>query len=137
MLNDSKGYRKKSLCCTPNATAMKTLNCNADLCKGQEDACDDESGFLDVEDDGYFSLLSKRSYELHGGKVMWSYDRPQFEERAGARPGDPRTFVVRIGLILKSSLYKDLEAITRAYPTGQNVLRGDGAETIGLMGGFT
>jgi chitinase len=70
---------------------------------------------------------------------MWSYDRPHIEEKAklGARPGDPRTFIIRAGLILKSSLYKNLEATSRGYPTGLNVLKGDKASTLPLRGGFT
>ncbi|KAJ5462318.1 hypothetical protein N7530_010523 [Penicillium desertorum] len=68
-----------------------------------------------------------------------SYDRPHLEERAGARPkpGDPRTFLINVGAILRSSLYENLEAISRGYPTGLNVLKGDGASTLGIQGGFT
>jgi chitinase len=116
---------------------MKTLNCNADMCEDEEDACNDESGWYESSSDGY-SSLTKRSYKLPNGKLMWSYDRGEIEERAKAvRPGDPRAVKIYINTILGSSLFKNLEIESRAYPTGLNVLKGDGASTLPLQGGFT
>ncbi|KAJ6071566.1 hypothetical protein N7499_009580, partial [Penicillium canescens] len=130
-------YRKKALCCSPNPDAMKTLNCNADLCEDEEDECANETGFIDSSTDG-FSSVSKRSYELSDGKVMWSYNRPEIEERAkpNIKPGDPRTMTIYLNTILRSSIFKDLDLRTRAYATGLNVLKGDGASTLPVQGGF-
>ncbi|KAJ6111424.1 hypothetical protein N7523_007485 [Penicillium sp. IBT 18751x] len=98
--------------------AMKTLNCNADLCEDEEDECANETGFNDSSTDG-FSSVSKRSYELSDGKVMWSYNRPEIEERAKPiiKPGDPRTMTIYLNTFLRSSLFKVLDMITRAYAT--------------------
>lgn len=136
-LNGKQGYRKKALCCSPNPDAMKTLNCNADLCEDEEDECANETGFIDSSTDG-FSSVSKRSYKLSDGKVMWSYNRPEIEARAkpNIKPGDPRTMTLYLNTLLRSSLFKDLELRTRAYPTGLNVLKGDGASTLPVQGGF-
>lgn len=117
---------------------MKTLNCNANMCEDEEDACNDESGWYDSSADG-FSSLTKRSYELSNGKLMWSYDRGEIEERAKrrVRPGDPREVEVYINAILGSSLFDNLKISSRAYPTGLNLFKGDGASTLPLQGGFT
>jgi chitinase len=118
---------------------MKTLNCDADLCEDDEPACDDESGLLDEEGDGYWSLVSKRSYRLRNGKVMHGYGKPFFEERgAGIRPGDPRSFKMAINTILGvSKVYTDNYLIwTRAYPPGLGLFKGDGASTLSMKGGF-
>lgn len=114
------------------------MNCDADLCEDDdEDSCADESGLLNQEGDGYWSLVSKRSYRLRNGQMMHSYDKPFFEER-GVLPGDPRKFQLAINTILRvSKVYKDqYEIWTRAYPPGMKVFKGDGASTLSMKGGF-
>ncbi|KAL4861996.1 hypothetical protein BDV12DRAFT_203444 [Aspergillus spectabilis] len=111
--------RKKSFCCTPNTEVLNTMTCDADLCDVLgEDRCEDEAGY-DDETDGYFS---KRSYELADGRTMWEYEyRPSLVARAGARPGSPRDFYLKLNLLLKSL----------------KVLKGDGLSTLSLVGGFS
>lgn len=130
-----EGGRNKALCCSPNPIALKTLNCDADLCEDDEAACADESGLLDVEGDGYWSLVSKRSYQLRNGKIMYGYDRSFFEER-GVLPGNPRSFNIVINAILRVSMYKDYVIWTRYYPPGLKVFNGDGSSTLSMRGGF-
>ncbi|KAJ5360513.1 bacteriodes thetaiotaomicron symbiotic chitinase variant 3 [Penicillium concentricum] len=130
--------RKKALCCSPNPTALETLTCDADLCSDFDEGCDEEDGFVG-EGDGYYTLLSKRSYELSNGKRMWSYGPPHvIESRVATVPGKARSLKIAIDAITGSSLFKDgMKRLFRPYPPGLKVFKGEGSSTLGLAGGFS
>lgn len=128
------GGRKKALCCSPNPTSLETLTCDIDLCIGY-DGCGVEDA-IEGEGDGYYELLSKRSYELPNGQRMWSYGLPNIIE-ARVVPGQTRTFNLLVGKIVGSSLFEsDLRLLSRIYSAGLKVFKGDGSSTLGLFGGF-
>lgn len=126
-----QGYREKSLCCTPNLDALKTLACDTDTCT-DDDACDDESGLLDSS-----GVLYKRSYQDGQGRTLWSYSESgPLELRVPPRPGSPRTMFLEIPKLLGTNIYGALRMVSRPYKPGLTVATGDGASTLPLQGGF-
>lgn len=109
------------------------MTCDTDLCEGNEDACNSD---LPEDTDGYYTVTKRDSYELLDGRTMWTYASPILEVRAGVKPGDSRTMKLLINHIIKTSIFNDLELVTRKYPPGRAVFKGDGKASLSLVGGY-
>ncbi|KAL7621055.1 hypothetical protein AAE478_008367 [Parahypoxylon ruwenzoriense] len=113
------GYRKKSLCCKPNADAVKEMTCNIDLCSYDPSLCEDDPDY--GMDDG----LVKRTY-------VDPFDGQEYEylDKRDVFPGKPRPMSYRMGAITVNWL-------SRMYPeTREKLFGGDGASTVTLRGGY-
>ncbi|KAK2766602.1 hypothetical protein FQN53_006662 [Emmonsiellopsis sp. PD_33] len=123
-----RGWRKKSLCCTPNTDVLTTLDCDINVC-GDDDDCEDESGLEDGD------VISKRSYIDGRGITRWTYAESGLVTRT-ALPGTSRNMLLKIPELLGTNIYKSLKLISRPYPPGRKVFKGEGLQTLPLMGGF-
>ncbi|KAK2803673.1 hypothetical protein FQN50_006889 [Emmonsiellopsis sp. PD_5] len=123
-----RGWREKSLCCTPNTDVLTTLDCDTSVC-GDGDDCEDESGIEDGD------VISKRSYIDGRGITRWTYAESGLVTRA-ALPGTSRNMLLKIPELLGTNIYKSLKLISRPYPPGRKVFKGEGLQTLPLMGGF-
>jgi hypothetical protein len=71
------------------------------------------------------------------GRRMWTYDKPGIEESIeSVYPGTPRTMVINLKRLLKTSIFDSLVATSRACPPGMKVLKGDSVGTLGVSGAF-
>ncbi|KAJ6142824.1 bacteriodes thetaiotaomicron symbiotic chitinase [Penicillium samsonianum] len=61
-----------------------------------------------------------------------------FDEGCDEEDGFARSFKIAIDAITGSSLFKDgMKTLSRPYPPGLKVFKGDGSSTLGLAGGFS
>ncbi|KAG6039145.1 hypothetical protein E4U41_003161 [Claviceps citrina] len=141
--------RKRALCCTPNTNALQTETCDFDSCKLTENraACEDEAGYNDEE--GSTSLLRRSSYVTGDGRTLWTYeiggetgegeDEDENHLEARALPGQPRSKFLNLVKLTGSAIYKgkDLALQSRPYWPGLKSLKGDGADTLFIRGGYS
>ncbi|KAG6187812.1 hypothetical protein E4U27_007679 [Claviceps purpurea] len=140
--------RKRALCCTPNTQKLQTETCDYDLCNLLENraACEDEAGYDDEE--GYTSILKRSSYITGDGRTLWTYDDGGEDETDDEKshlypriiaPGKARPKVLSLVKWTGSAIYKgyDLVVTSRPYRPGLASLKGDGADTLFIRGGYT
>ncbi|KAG6238482.1 hypothetical protein E4U25_001673 [Claviceps purpurea] len=140
--------RKRALCCTPNTQKLQTETCDYDLCNLLENraACEDEAGYDDEE--GYTSILKRSSYIAGDGRTLWTYDDGGEDETDDENshlypriiaPGKARPKVLSLVKWTGSAIYKgyDLVVTSRPYRPGLASLKGDGADTLFIRGGYT
>lgn len=63
-------YRKKSLCCTPNADGIRKMICDVDLCQLDPTLCDENPDYLEI-DEGESSLPSSLVKVSSGASHPW------------------------------------------------------------------
>ncbi|KAK4442801.1 glycoside hydrolase [Podospora aff. communis PSN243] len=126
--------RKKTLCCHLNEDALtKPLICDEDdicnIVSSDADNCDDEDGLAHDAPDGLYVVDD------------WADDDGDRDrDRSAASPlGGQRGMTVNLHDFVKSSLRVfpgELRLRTRKYPSGAQLLTGNGASTLGLKGYF-
>ncbi|KAF2130126.1 glycoside hydrolase family 18 protein, partial [Dothidotthia symphoricarpi CBS 119687] len=116
-------WRKKALCCTANQDALNDPICDADLCDGNEDQCDDPES-----DD---TSLRKRS--LFGSAPLGSY----LLEKRAVRPGAAKNRLLDLSRYAAGLAVQPLSLTSAPYPSGFGKLfQGGGLSTLPIKGGY-
>jgi chitinase len=122
-------WRKKALCCTPNADALEEDLCDYDPCGDDPDLCGD--GLADAPGTASTAAAEfvRRTYINEEDGLEYEY----LAKRVGARPGLPRQIDLRMAA-------KTLTWFSRPYPTGDRrsylFRSGTGLASMWLKGGF-